>query len=226
MADEVAYLWVVAQLVPAAGGDTSHPRRLAVARPARAGGRALYQHMQKALTSMNVQLSNVISDIGGVSGTSDHRAILEGERNPGVLARLRGRRIKASEEEVMRSLEGNWHEDQIFELPQAMEEYDFRQKQWAQCDAKLKAYLAVLPSRPEPAVDRVAAPPAASGTKKKKAKKIGGGNAPQSFDLAAELKRVTGRRKSHDHPDSGGGVGHGTGKMVAYRTALRLVAGA
>jgi DNA-binding PadR family transcriptional regulator len=152
------------------------------------------QHMQKALTSMNVQLSNAISDIGGVSGQAIIRAILEGERNPGVLARLRDRRIKASEEEVMRSLEGNWQEDQIFELRQATDEYDFRHKQLAECDAKLKAYLAVLPSRPEPAIDRVTAPPAASGTKKKKkrGKKIGGGNAPQSFDLAAELKRVTG----------------------------------
>ena len=153
------------------------------------------QHMQKALTAMNVQLANAISDIGGVSGQAMIRSILAGERDPRVLARLRDRRMKASEEEVMRSLEGNWLEDQIFELRQAVDEYDFRHKQLAACDAQLKAYLAVLPSRPEPAVaDAPATPPpgGATGKKKKRAKKIGGGNAPQSFDLHAELKRVTG----------------------------------
>jgi transposase len=152
------------------------------------------QHMQKALTSMNVQLANAISDIGGVSGQAIIRSILAGERDARQLARLRDRRIKASEEEVARSLEGNWQEDQLFELQQAVDEYDFRQKQIAECDRKLQDYLAVLPSRPAPDGDAgtVMPPPATPGKKKRRAKKIGGGNAPQSFDLGAELKRVTG----------------------------------
>ena len=153
------------------------------------------QHMQKALTAMNVQLANAISDIGGVSGQAIIRSILAGERDPRALARLRDRRIKASEEEVMRSLEGNWLEDQIFELRQAVDEYDFRHKQLAASDVQLKAYLAVLPSRPEPVVAKAPATPpsgGATGKKRRRAKKIGGGNAPQSFDLHAELKRVTG----------------------------------
>jgi hypothetical protein len=151
--------------------------------------------MQKALTSMNLQLANAISDIGGVSGQAIIRSILAGERDPRQLARLRDRRIKASEEEVARSLEGNWQEDQLFELQQAVDEYDFRQKQLTECDRKLQAYLAVLPSRPVPPADNGNVTPAvagAPGKKKKRAKKTGGGNAPQSFDLASELKRVTG----------------------------------
>ena len=152
------------------------------------------QHMQKALTAMNVQLANAISDIGGVSGQAIVRSILAGERDARKLAGLRDRRIKAGEEEVARSLEGNCQEDQLFELQQAVEEYYFRQKQLAECDGKLQAYLAVLPSRPVPAADTGNGTPPASapGKKKKRAKKIGGGNAPQSFDLAAELRRVTG----------------------------------
>src|ERR1700684_3902186 len=71
------------------------------------------QHMQKALTSMNVQLANAISDISGTSGQAIFRAILAGERNPRKLAQLRDQRIQASEEEVARSLEGNWQEDQL-----------------------------------------------------------------------------------------------------------------
>jgi transposase len=151
--------------------------------------------MQKSLTSMNIQLSNAISDIGGVSGQAIIRAILSGERDARKLAGLRDRRIKASEEEVALSLEGNWQEDQLFELQQAVDEYDFRQKQLAECDRKLQAYLAVLPSRPVPPANSgnaAAPPPVTPGKKKRRAKKIGGGNAPQSFDLAAELQRVTG----------------------------------
>jgi len=152
------------------------------------------QHMQKSLTSMNVQLANAISDIGGVSGQAIIRSILAGERDAHKLARLRDRRIKASQEEVARSLEGNWQEDQLFELQQAVDEYDFRQKQLTECDRKLQSYLAVLPSRLVPPADtgNVTLPPHASKKKKRRAKKTGGGNAPQSFDLAAELKRVTG----------------------------------
>jgi hypothetical protein len=96
-------------------------------------GRSI-QHMQKALTSMNVQLSNAISDIGGLSGQAIIRAILAGERDARKLAQLCNWRIQASEEEVARTLEGTWHDDQLFELQQAVDEFDFRQKQVAECD--------------------------------------------------------------------------------------------
>jgi len=154
-------------------------------------GRSI-QHMQKALTSMNVQLANAISDISGVSGQAIIRAILAGERDPWKLAALRDPGVKASAEEVARSLEGNWQDDQLFELQQAMDEHEFRQEQLAECDRKLQAYLGKLPTRPTPVTEPGGtAPPPASG-KKKKAKNTKAGNAPKSFDLAAEMKRVTG----------------------------------
>ena len=149
------------------------------------------QHMQKALTSMNVQLANAISDISGVSGQAIIRSILAGERDPWKLAALRDRRIQASAEEVARSLEGNWLEEQLFELQQAVDEYDFRQKQLGECDRKLQGYLAALPTRPEPVAEAGNTPPSASD-KKKKAKQTNKKNMPKSFDVAAELKRVTG----------------------------------
>src|ERR1700692_2548491 len=126
------------------------------------------QHMQKALTSMIVQLANVISDISGTSGQAIIRSILAGERDPRKLARLRDQRIRASEEEVARSLEGNWQEDQLFELQHAVDEYDFRLKQIAECDGKLQTYLAVLPSRTSPGADTGAPPPAPAGVAGKK----------------------------------------------------------
>jgi transposase len=140
------------------------------------------QHMQKSMTTMNIQLSNAISDISGVTGQAIIRAILAGERDPGKLAKLRDRRIQATEEEVSRSLEGNWREDMLFELRQAVATYDFIQKQMTECDQRLQTLLAELPAREvEPA--GVPARKKRSGGKKK--------NLPR-FDLHAELERVCG----------------------------------
>ena len=69
-------------------------------------------HMQKALTQMNVQLDNVLSDLVGKSDLAILRSIGAGERDPYVLAQHRDRRVKASEAEVARSLEGNWRDEQ------------------------------------------------------------------------------------------------------------------
>src|SRR4029077_12335766 len=83
------------------------------------------QHMQKAMTTINVQLANVISDISGVTGQQIIRAILKGERDPYKLADLKDYRIHASKEEIARSLEGTWQEEVLFELQQAVDAYDF-----------------------------------------------------------------------------------------------------
>src|SRR5213596_205604 len=108
------------------------------------------QHMQKALTKMNVQLANVISDISGVSGQAIIAAILKGERDPFKLADLKHERVEASREEVARSLEGNWRDDVLFELKQAVDAYHFAHQQMQECDSKLANYLASLPTRIPP----------------------------------------------------------------------------
>jgi transposase len=159
------------------------------------------QHMQKAMTTMNVQLANVMSDVAGVSGQAIIRAILGGERDPHVLAKLRDYRVKASQEEVARSLEGNWQADLLFELQQAVDRYDFCQQQIAKCDQQLEKYLAALPSRKgavqapvakAEAGDAPHARPAAKKSKNRK-KKRGKprGNEPR-LDLEAELRRICG----------------------------------
>ena len=83
------------------------------------------QHTQKALTKMNVQLANVLSDIGGVSGPAIIEAILGGDRDPYTLAALCDRRVQAGREEVARSLKGNWIDDVLFDLQQAVEAHRF-----------------------------------------------------------------------------------------------------
>lgn len=92
------------------------------------------QRMQKALEQMNIKLNNVIRDINGKTGTAIITAILKGERDPKVLAQYRDWRIKASEETLIKSLEGNWREEQIFNLRIAYNHYLFLQEQLNQCD--------------------------------------------------------------------------------------------
>lgn len=72
------------------------------------------QHMQKALTEMNIQLANVISDISGTTGMAILRDIVRGERDPEKLARHKHARIRASRQEIARSLEGTWREELLF----------------------------------------------------------------------------------------------------------------
>lgn len=99
------------------------------------------QRMQKVLTQMNVQLANVISDLSGVTGQAIIKAILDGERDPLELASLCDPRVKASEEEVASSLQGNWQNDLLFVLKQEQDGYEFCQKQMAECDVQLEEYL-------------------------------------------------------------------------------------
>jgi transposase len=151
------------------------------------------QHMQKALTKMNVQLANVISDVSGVSGQAIVTAVLKGERDPYKLADLADYRVKASREEVARSLEGNWRADVLFELQQAVDSYHFAHRQMRECDEKLTFYLVSLPTRMlEIPVPSKGAPetPESPAQKRKKAKKPRD-NEPR-MDMKGELKRICG----------------------------------
>ena len=102
------------------------------------------QHMQKAMTQMNVQLHHVISDIMGVTGQAIVRAIVAGERDATTLAKLRDRRIKAEETEVSAALQGNWRDEHLFTLKQALALIDAYTAQIAECDGKLQQLLVAL----------------------------------------------------------------------------------
>lgn len=104
----------------------------------------LIQRMQKALTQMNIQLTQVISDVAGVTGQAIIRAIVAGERDPKVLAALRHRQIRASEEEIAAALEGTWRDEHLFVLRQALELYDAYQLQIQTCNQHVQAALNAL----------------------------------------------------------------------------------
>jgi transposase len=135
------------------------------------------QHMQKAMTLMNIQLSQAISDVAGVTGQKIVRAILAGERDPMVLAAYRDSRIKASEEEIAASLQGTWKAEHLLALKQAMGRYDFFAEQLQECDQQIEAVMQQLQAHTKEL---------AKGKKRSKAK-----NAPK-FNLRERLLKMCG----------------------------------
>jgi hypothetical protein len=100
--------------------------------------------MQKALTQMNLQLHHVVSDITGVTGMAIVRAIVGGERDPAVLVTYRERGCHASVETMCQALVGNYREEHVFALTQALELYDAYQTKVTACDTQIQAVLARL----------------------------------------------------------------------------------
>jgi transposase len=96
------------------------------------------QHMQKALTQMNVQFQHVISDITGLTGLAILDAILAGEREPAALAKLRDPRIQASEETLRKSLERNWRAEHILALKQRLSLNRSYRAQIDECDQEIE----------------------------------------------------------------------------------------
>lgn len=102
------------------------------------------QHMQKALTNMNLQLHHVISDISGVTGLKIVRAIVAGERDPDVLAAMRDVRCRESVQTIRASLVGNYQPEHVFALAQALALFDFYQQRVTDCDAQIERTLQLL----------------------------------------------------------------------------------
>jgi transposase len=139
--------------------------------------------MQKALTQMNIQLANAISDLSGRTGQAIVRAILAGERDAKKLAELKDCRIRASKAEVAKSLEGNWRPELLFVLQQQVEMYDIYLRRITECDQKLQQHLSSFANSSLPVTKEYL-----SRAKKNKSKQR---NVPQ-FSLTEELVRITG----------------------------------
>ena len=135
------------------------------------------QHMQKALTQMNIQLTNVLSDIAGESGQKILRAIVAGERDGQVLGAMKNVRVHASVDEIAKSLQGNWRVEHLFALRQALAAFDFVGTQLAECDGAIEQQMQALKAHEgEPA----------KGKKRGRAR-----NAPK-FDLRTQLFQMCG----------------------------------
>lgn len=139
------------------------------------------QHMQKALTLMNLQLHHVLSDISGVTGLRIIRAIVSGEQDPDVLAAMRDVRCRESLETIRAALVGNYQPEHIFALSQALQLFDAYQERIADCDRQLERALQLLNA------DK-AMPETPLAKPRTKTKQV---NAPK-FDVRAMLYQLTG----------------------------------
>jgi len=104
-------------------------------------------HLQKALHQMNIQLTQVLTDVTGQTGLQIIRAIVAGERDPHQLAEFRDGRCQSSQEEIAKALTGNWKPEYVFVLKQALEGYDFYTQQVTACDAEVERFYAALKPR-------------------------------------------------------------------------------
>jgi|SRR5579872_51609 transposase len=140
-------------------------------------------HMQKALDQMNVQLHHVLSDITGLSGLAILDAILAGERDPQVLARLRDGRVKASEETMVQALTGDYRAEHLFTLKQSLAAYRQYQKLMGACDLEVEQQLKQFDAK----VDVKEVPLAPPKVRRRKLFS----NEPK-FDLRSHLYRIFG----------------------------------
>jgi hypothetical protein len=104
------------------------------------------QHLQKALQQMNLLLHNVVADITGVTGMKIIKAILAGERDPRVLAANRDQRCHHTTATIAKSLVGNYREEHLFALRQAVDLYETYQAKIADCDHAIIKQLEKQPN--------------------------------------------------------------------------------
>ena len=138
--------------------------------------------MHKALEQMNLQLHKAISDVSGVTGFKIMRAIVAGEHDPEVLVQHRHPQMKSSRATIIKALTGNYREEHLFTLQQALELYDLFQQKIQECDTRIEAHLATF--TPRATEDTI--PPRRNKTKGRRRK-----NEPY-FDLRSQLYQVAG----------------------------------
>lgn len=109
------------------------------------------RHIHKALTQMNLQIHHVINDITGVTGTAIIESILAGKRDAGELAKLRRPEIRADEETIRKSLEGDWRREHLFTLRQSWELYGTYVSSIKACDQEICEMLGEREAKVDPA---------------------------------------------------------------------------
>jgi transposase len=153
------------------------------------------QHMDKALVAMNLHLSLAVSDVVGDTGLRIIQAIVQGQRDPKELVKLRDPRCKKSTvAEMEAALTGTYDEEQVFILQQSLDIWQYYQKQIEQCDQRIEKALAAMPKAPPPVqappLRPMAADAQARGTQRPKRPQKGN-NAP-TIDFTQALIRICG----------------------------------
>jgi transposase len=147
------------------------------------------QHMQKALTQMNLHLKNVISDITGKTGMAIIRNIVAGITDVKILAALRDERCHSPIGIIEASLVGNYRKEHLFALKQALELYDYYNQKIAECDLQIEEEVKGLETKQDlEKIEKLEKEK--SNSKAKRTKKLK--KHEYSFNLSFELIRTTG----------------------------------
>jgi len=156
------------------------------------------QHIQKALQQMNVHLHHGVSDVVGATGLRILDAIVAGERDAAKLVELRDDQLckKTTKAELQKALEGDWRQEHVFTLGQALETYRHLLGQVVKCDAKIQQALAKVVVQDKKAETPAPKNPKAKQSSQAKPKKtrfhrVKTGHS-LKLDLTEELKRVCG----------------------------------
>jgi transposase len=150
------------------------------------------QHLQKALTEMNLHLHHVLTDLSGQSGLAILDAILAGERDPKKLAGLADRRVKQPQDQIEAALTGDYRAELLFVVGQGLQTYRQLQQQIAQCDLAIEKQVAAIGNATRP---KQAAEPAEQGSPAGCAAQPRKRKKPQNaleLTLAGHLKRILG----------------------------------
>lgn len=151
------------------------------------------QHMQKSLTQMNLQIQHVISDLTGLTGLAIIDAILEGQRDPAELAKLRDPRVKAPPEVIEKSLVGHWRSEHLFTLKQSRCLYASYQQQITECDTEIERRVGTFAPRLDPGAKPLPPDRKKKRNYNKNRKRRAPKQAPPpSFDLRTELYKLFG----------------------------------
>jgi transposase len=105
------------------------------------------QHRQQALPQMNLTRQHVVSDVTGEAGMAMRRALLAGACDPLKLARLRHDRCQHAEATIAKALHGQWRDEHLFALAQAVALSEMYHEKIAECDRQIEAYLGTFAER-------------------------------------------------------------------------------
>lgn len=98
--------------------------------------------IQKLLTQMNIKVQHLISDIEGVSGMRLLRNIAKGINDAEeLLSFIDVRKLKASKEDLLKSLKGVYKEQYLFILNNSLKSYDFFKEQMKNYELLIETVL-------------------------------------------------------------------------------------
>lgn len=111
------------------------------------------QLLQRSLDQMNIQIHRAVTDITGKTGMSIIHAIIDGERDPRELAKLRDPRCKVTEQELAEHLEGTWIEEHLFTLASGVRSLEHTESEIEQVESRIMEMIKALQPEEAKAVE-------------------------------------------------------------------------